>query len=36
VGRFGETTLPVFLPAYPDTSGVSAPIGKSGYEDAEE
>ena len=25
-----------FLPAYPDTSGVSAPIGESGYEGAEE
>ena len=25
-----------FLPAYPDSSGVSAPIGESGYEGAEE
>ena len=27
VGRFGETTLPAFLPANHDRSGVSAPIG---------
>ena len=31
VGRFGETTLPVFLPAYPDRSGVGTPNGKSRF-----
>ena len=53
VGRFGKTTLPLFipeqivpykrtvtgalfLPTYPDESGLIAPIGESGYEVAEE